>query len=573
MTLLKRAILVVTLLAVGAQTAAAVPLPQATGGFGIAPARRDVIGLPGMALTPTNVVNRTNSNYQVTVFPAILTQELSGAFDFAETPQNLNNSKLVLSATPNRFEVAPGANRPVDLRWNLLPIGKKWIVMGVVFQGVAQGQSGAVHVVTRLLSVNFLRVPGLTNINGDFTGLYAQQFGRRGLRFTSRVKNTGDRFWAPSDGRLEIRDSAGKVAFSAPWTGSVVIPGAQVDFPVDVHQLLPAGRYTATTTMQFGSHRRSTSTAFTLVGPNQLPTPAITIRGFNANGEIGSPTKVSARIISSGTAPASVTVHLFLGNARSLGRGATALATGQVSYSHLAPGAVVKLSRGLGGSLHKGAYRVIATWKDPTGAQHTAEADFTATPARSWLDQIWSFIKEHIVLFIGLLLIALLIAVAYLVRKWRERQRQIEAELAAARAQLRTRREAPAPAEPLRATAPEPQRSSAANGAEDRPPPRERIGRAMPKPPLADAVEQPPLKRAAAKPPAVGAAARPPLAGAVAQPPSAGADAKARPAPSEAQKLAATAEVDALLARLKAKSSPPSDEPPPSPPEREPRPK
>jgi hypothetical protein len=440
MAVLKRILLLTALLGLGAQSAGAALLPQATGGFGIAPARRDVVGVPGLELTPTNVINRTSSNYKVTVFPAILTQKLSGAFDFAATPRSLNDARLVLSTSPTQFALGSGANQQVNLRWNLLPTGHKWIVMGVVFQGVAQGQAGPVHVVTRLLSVNFLRLPGLTNINGNFTGLYAQQFGSRVLRFTSRVRNIGDRFWAPTDGRIMIRDSSGHVAYSAPWTGTVVVPGAQVDFPVDVHQLLPAGQYTATTTMRFGSHHRSTSTAFTLVGPNQLPTPAITIHAFNATGEIGSPAKVTARIVSSGTAPANLTLHLFLGSAQSVGRTASALATGAVTYAHLRPGAVVQLSHGLGGALHKGSYRVIATWTDATGASHMVEADFTATPAHSWLDSLWRFIKEHIVLFVGLLVLALLILLAAIVRRLRGRQQEIEAELSAAHAQLRAER-------------------------------------------------------------------------------------------------------------------------------------
>jgi hypothetical protein len=100
----------------------------------------------------------------------------------------------------------------------------------------------------------------------------------------------------------------------------------------------------------------------------------------------------------------------------------------------------VNLSRHLGGGLRKGSYRVIATWTDPTGAQHTLEADFTATPTRSWLDSLWKFITDNIVLFVGLLVIALLIALAWVVRRMREGQRRTEAELSAARAQLRMAR-------------------------------------------------------------------------------------------------------------------------------------
>ncbi len=414
--------------------AAAVPLPGTTGEFGITPARRHVVGRPPLTLTPTTVINNTGSTYDVRVFPALLTQTLSGAFAFAETALNLNDSKSVLTAQPVRFTLAPGARQQVSLTWNLLPAGQKWVAIGVVFQGVARGQSGPVHIVSRLLSVNFLRLPGLNLIRGRFTGLYPEQLAPRVLHFLARVKNTGNRFWAPSDGRFVVRNSMGRVVFSESWLGDVVLPGAQRDFPIDVRKILPAGTYKATVSMKFGHHRRR-STRFTLVGPNELPTPAISIRSFNATGVIGGRARLTAQVLSTGSTPASVTVHLFLGVAGSV-PGTPALATGQISYRDLRPGSVARISRALGGVLTKGAYRAILTWTDSSGAQHVLEADFTPTASKSLPRRIWDFIKSHGLLLIALLALALLIAMAYLLRRARNEKRQSDAELARARVQM-----------------------------------------------------------------------------------------------------------------------------------------
>ncbi|HEY2161060.1 MAG TPA: hypothetical protein VGH24_07125, partial [Solirubrobacteraceae bacterium] len=68
------------------------------------------------------------------------------------------------------------------------------------------------------------------------------------------------------------------------------------------------------------------------------------------------------------------------------------------------------------------------------------EAEFTATQARSWVDSLWKFIKDNIALFIGLVVIALAIVLAWIVRRSRDSQRQTEAELSVARAQLRMAR-------------------------------------------------------------------------------------------------------------------------------------
>jgi type II secretory pathway pseudopilin PulG len=230
-----------------------------------------------------------------------------------------------------------------------------------------------------------------------------------------------------------------------------------------------------------------------------------------------------------------VTLHLFLANSQSIGRGATALATGTVSYVHLAPGRVVNLSRQLGAGLHKGSYRVIATWTDPTGAQHSLEADFTATPARSWLDSLWKFIKDNIALFIGLLVIAVVIVLAWLVRRSRDSQRQTEAELSAARAQLRMARvhgraaatgerltarheREPAPVQTMEPPSPEPEQIQIVQPSE---PPRDEApqvvttatpnGAATPEP-AEPAVVSPPAPPAPPAPPEPPVAAPPPPA-------------------------------------------------------------
>jgi hypothetical protein len=417
-----------------ATAAGAALLPGPPTGFGITPARRHVVGYPAMALSPTTVTNRTPTSYRVTVFPALLTQDLSGAFEFVPTARNLSDSKVVLSAWPSSFTLQPGQSRQVGLRWNLLPLGRKWVAIGVVFQGVPQGQGTPVHVITRLLSVNFLRLPGVADIQGAFTRLYAQQYGARALELLARVKNSGDRFWAPSDGQLVVRDRKGRVVLRQRWTGDVVLPGASRDFPILIRKVLPAGTYTATVSMTFG-HRRRRSTTFTLVAPNRLPSPALTIRHLNASGTANSPARVTADVVSSGTAPASVAIDLYLSSANQV-PGQAATATARVVYRALAAGRVAHLSRPLGRALKTGRYRVTAHWVDPMGLPHVLQVAFSATPQRSFWEEGWGHLKRHAVLFGGLLLLFMMAAMAFLAHRMIARERQIEAELAAARAQL-----------------------------------------------------------------------------------------------------------------------------------------
>jgi hypothetical protein len=427
---------------VPAASASAVPLPSPDQpGFGISPARQEVIGTPPLELASTTVLNGTGRTVQVTAFPVLLKQDLTGAFYFSSTARALNNSKLVLTAEPSSFTLTPGQSQQVGLRWNLLPPHQPWVAVGVVYQGIPKQQAGPVHVITRLLGVDFLRLPGNYRISGQLAGLFPEQGGPQVLRFLPRVRNTGEIFAAPSAGNLVIRDSGGNRVLSQLWSGSVVLPGASVDFPILVKHVLPAGHYTATVTMNFGGPR-SLTVPFTLVGPNGLPTPAITIQNLDASGVVGSPARLKAKLISNGTAPVTVAVRLFLGT-QAEGPGQSALASKTITYRDLRPGAVVRLSQPLGVPLKKGSYRAILTWNDPTGAPHTLESDFVTTNGRSFLQKLWDLIRHNLVLFIGLLVIALSLGLAYVFNQQRQKQRRMEAELAAARAAIERARPAP----------------------------------------------------------------------------------------------------------------------------------
>lgn len=99
----------------------------------------------------------------------------------------------------------------------------------------------------------------------------------------------------------------------------MILPGVQSDFPIDVRQILPAGHYTVTASMDFGSRRgQAISRDFTLIGPNELPSPNLAVNNFNAMGTIGDPAHLSAQVASTGSAPVSVTLeaniyHLYDG--------------------------------------------------------------------------------------------------------------------------------------------------------------------------------------------------------------------------------------------------------------------
>ncbi|MEA2271306.1 MAG: hypothetical protein QOI98_14, partial [Solirubrobacteraceae bacterium] len=88
---------------------------SADGTFSITPSRRDLVGRPPLTLVPTRVSNTTQDSYDVRVFPVLLRQDLTGAFQFDESPRPLNAALRILPVSPSRFRLAAGQSRDVRL--------------------------------------------------------------------------------------------------------------------------------------------------------------------------------------------------------------------------------------------------------------------------------------------------------------------------------------------------------------------------------------------------------------------------------------------------------------------------
>jgi|GEM_PF-1468341 len=422
-------VIAVSLAALLALAAPSIPAATAQGAadgtFSISPSRRDLVGRPPATLIPTRVSNTTKGTYDVRVFPVLLRQDLSGAFQFDESPRPLMAAGRILRVSASRFQLAPGQSRQVGLRWELLPLDARAAYIGVVFQGqrrVAGG--GSVPVVGRLLSINFLRLPGRYHPNGRFTALRAIQSAPRKLRILARVKNTGDIVASPKRARLAIHDTAGRTVFKTGWKGDLVLPRAEREFPIDVRKVLPAGDYTAQAVMRFGARRRAKiSTAFTLVSPNELPTPGLAIKDFAALGEVGRPAHITGQVQSTGTAPAKLALTLSLFRVTGGVAEAKPLAGRKLRFSGLQPGSTRSLDVDLTERMTPGDYRVVGEYTDAAGAPQELTSDFAATTRRGFLERLELFFKRNTPLIILVIAVLVIIAIGESTRRYRRRLR------------------------------------------------------------------------------------------------------------------------------------------------------
>lgn len=384
------------------------------GQFSISPARREVVAKPPVKLSSTIVGNSTARDYAVDVFPVLLRPTPAGPFTFSEQPGALRDAANVLSVTPRRFVLRAHSRRRVRLRWELMPEGRHALSVGVVFQGTPAGQAGqALRTITRILSLNFL---------GDGHGTAARGFGvsltarpdpgrPRRLLLVTRVGNRGGTVATPAcRPLLRVRDAHGRIVRRVRWRGDVVVPGAQREFAVPVPGVLPAGTYRAAARMCLGRTRHLRVTGrFRLVGRGILPSPALTLRAFNATGSPGGTAHARGTFVSTGTEPASSAVVVRLYRRRGAQVVGPALKTVRTTVRALAPRARAPLDVGLG-TVQAGEYRAVVTFTSAPGAHATQTSDFRPLRGRSTVDRVWDWVRDHLGWLVAALLALLLLA-------------------------------------------------------------------------------------------------------------------------------------------------------------------
>jgi hypothetical protein len=410
------------LAATGALAGEGVPVG---GTFSVTPARRSVVARPFVSLAPSTLANTTQATLMVRVYPVLLSQLPSGAFAFDPTAPQLAAARRVLAVGPTRFTLPPGASRHVGLKWRGLPDHAREAAVGVVYQAVPIQQGSPVRVVERLLGVNILRLPGHYRQTGRASAIHVTQLKPGTLRFTVGVANTGQAVAGPSHLVLTVRKRSGALLLKRRLASDIVLPGVTRSFVLDLPHHLPLGAYVARAHVAFGSsHRLAVSSAFRLVGPNQLPTYSLQIGPLVAEGSVGSSAQVKAALSNTGTAAGSAKVQLDLYRLTDGASAQQPIATRRVAIGSLAPAQRRQLKSGLG-HLRAGSYRLVASYEDADGVPQTLVADFKAHQPLGLIPRLRSISVEHALLIPALLLLALAGCVLLLLVRERQLKRAL----------------------------------------------------------------------------------------------------------------------------------------------------
>jgi competence ComEA-like helix-hairpin-helix protein len=406
------------LLPAGSAGAAA---PSKTRGLlGISPPRRVVVARPPVSLRPTLVQNTTDQTFKMTVVPALLIQRLDGSFDIDKSPRNLRAAQLILDVGPAKFELPPNRQIDIHFRWVNLPRGARAVYTGLVVTGVPKGKrTSAVSTILRLLGTNFFRLPGPYRSSGTIVSVRGDQAAPKQLRFVSRVKNTGQVADSPKRGVTAIENAGGRVLARLPWTSGVILPRYQREFPVLLKKVLPAGRYTAVSSMTFGRPaRRSVKRwRFTLTGPNQLPTRKLALSAVSLSGQVGDRAHVTATVTNTGTAASPVVLKIVLSRVSLTQQRELRVASLRKAEGRLRVGQSGTYSFDMS-KLAKASYRARFVAGDGRVDFDERTANLTPRVGRGFFAQIWDWLKGALPWL--LLLLALLVILFLLLRRRRD---------------------------------------------------------------------------------------------------------------------------------------------------------
>lgn len=371
-----RLLVVPLLLALG--VAADATAQSDDGLFSVTPSRQILNDRPPASLDPFEVSNTTSQPLNVSVIPAVLDQRISGEIIFDESQPALDAAKRWLRPSIETFRLAPGGNRKVEVEWIDRPAGQPILNMGIIFQSTAAGGSSAVQTVQRLLTLNFLQLPGKYESTGRFTLLRAVQGQGKTLQFIPRIENTGEIVQSPQNGRVLVRNAKGEKEFEDEFAGDIILPDHERDFPVTMKKILPAGDYKLSASATFGdSGRIVIRSEFTLVGPNQLPSPKVALENLAGRGELGGDSEATATVHSVGTATADTRVKIQLFRLNKQGqRPQKPIKEQKLEFGGLEPDATKPL-RIVYPGLPAGNYRIVATYRDTPDTLDTVEADFS----------------------------------------------------------------------------------------------------------------------------------------------------------------------------------------------------
>lgn len=268
----------------------------------LTPARAEGTIARGETIGPFTILNATDRDYRMRVFPVLLGQDRRGGLTVRDDPASLRDARARLAVQVRGFPFPPGTARSVLGRVRRARRGEGFYG-GILFRATPRGPRR--EQITNILQINGRIVldPPASQRRFAWEGgtVRAEQAGVRRLRLLVPVTNRGNTF-ARVAGSLRVRDAGGRVVATRPLRGVRVLPGATVDLPAALSApRLPAGAYRLEAALRGRGERATASGPMRLFDVNEVRTQRARLVEFPApTAYIGHETEVEATFRNTG---------------------------------------------------------------------------------------------------------------------------------------------------------------------------------------------------------------------------------------------------------------------------------
>jgi hypothetical protein len=220
--------------------------PAATGGgLAIAPATIDTRAAPGAGGVVT-IANRSDKPLDVSVAARPWTQGKDGAVS-----PNRAKTLANVSVSADRFTLAAGASRQVTVALKGMPAAGS-LYAGLDIVGLPQDIAKRKGIITGYRLIGTLRLEPASPVHALKAGAALVSGSGSARELALPVRNAGNTIDAVS-ASVSLKGSLG--THQSDVAGVRILPGKTVDLKLAKASTLPAGRYTATVSLQQGTQK------------------------------------------------------------------------------------------------------------------------------------------------------------------------------------------------------------------------------------------------------------------------------------------------------------------------------
>ncbi len=223
---------------------------------------------------PMTLLNGTQTDYRIRVFPVLLGQRRDGGIFVREQARDRRRAGRVVVVQTRRFGLVPGEARSVFSRVRRVPRSGSFHG-GVLFQATPRVRPSDREQITNVLQLtaSVLLDPITPRRRLRFaTGPIRAESPEKGrLRLLVPVSNRGN-VYQRVGATVVVRDGSGEVAARTRAKGLKILPGAVVDLPAVPKEKLPAGDYTLSATLRGAGSAVRARGSMRLFGVNEVAT-------------------------------------------------------------------------------------------------------------------------------------------------------------------------------------------------------------------------------------------------------------------------------------------------------------